>query len=257
MRSWMLAVAVALMTGAAAPMYSQEGGAAPEQKPEEKVEKKEEGKEPAKEEEKDVEKEGEERDETFDQMLAAVLKDIGEVTGKVEATEDDVKALIKHHEPMNKVMRGDAKFTELKSKNMKQAFEYLIKHEGYMAYCKQEGLECELATRKMLRVRTGFMREHLPALLDDLIKSQKAMIEEYKEMLPEEDYKEAVKGLADAEEMFKKAKKELETIPAPTDAEKKLFGANKEALTRVMNDSGSEAEEEGEEEGEDDEGMGG
>jgi hypothetical protein len=251
MRKWMLMVAVLAMV-AAMPLVAQADG---EKKPEEK--KDEQPAEPEKKEDgeaKDDKKEAEGDKDDLDKKLKRVLKGVEELVGKVEVTEDDVKLVLKHHKAAKAVTDKDEKFRKLKDENLKEAFDHLIKSEAYVAWCKKEGLEAEAYTRKALRVRTGYIKLYLPTMLDDAIKQQKDVLEEYKDEIPEADYKKAIAELTKAEEMFKRAKKQLEIIPAPTDAEKKAYEAHKEAIDEMMEND--DAEEEDIEEGEDD-GMGG
>jgi hypothetical protein len=249
MRKWMLMVAALAMV-AAMPLAAQAEG---EKKPEEKKDEK--PAEPEKKEEGEAKEEKEEGNkDDLDKMMRRALKDIADVIGKVEATEEDVKLYIKHDDASDEVTDKDETFQKLKKENYKKAFEHLIKSEPYVAWCKKEGLEAENFTRKSLRVMTGFIKLHMPAMLDDIVKQQKDVLEEYKDELPEADYTAAVAELKKAEAMFARVKKELDVIPAPTDAEKKLYETHKKALTKIMN--GGDDDEEDIDEGEDD-GMGG
>ncbi len=250
MRKWMLMVAALAMV-AAMPLVAQaEGEKKPEEKKEEKpAEPSKEGE--AKEEKKEEKEEGNKDD--LDNKLKRALKGVEELVGKVEVTEDDVKLVLKHHKATKAVTDKDEKFQKLKDENLKEAFDHLMKNEAYVAWCKKEGLEADAFTRKALRIRTGYIKLYLPTIMDDAIKTQKELLEEYKAEIPEADYNKAIAELKKAEEMFKRAKKQLEIIPAPTDAEKKAYEAHKDALDEMMND---DDEEEDMDEGEDD-GMGG
>lgn len=242
---WMLAIAAMFAVAAvAAPLSAQMGGDKEEPKKEE----------PKKEEPKEEPESPEDADK-LSVKLKKTLKGIDEVTGKVEFAEADVKAYLKHFEDLDKMMEGDEKFEALKESNMKEAFDYIIKNEKYLAWAKKNEVDAEAFMRKSLRLRTTFYKLYLPDMLDGIIKKQREMIEGFKDMIPEDEFKKAMSELDAAAEDFKACRKVLETVPGPTDAEKKVIEANKKALDKAFEMEQEEEGSEGGDEGEDEDGM--
>lgn len=189
--------------------------------------------------------------DNFGENLKNMLKDLDQVTGKVEATEDDFKAVIKHKDSLEKVTDANEEFKKAKDKNMKEAFDIAIKDEKYIAWAKENGLEPEAFLRKFLRVLTIGMKHSMgPAFadqqkqFDDLEK----VLEQFKEALGEEEYKKQQAELTHAKEQMKIADEAIKGIPGPTDAEKVLLDKYADQLDMGM--GGSEPGEGGEEGGE-------
>ncbi|MBX3460113.1 MAG: hypothetical protein KF696_09175 [Planctomycetes bacterium] len=232
---WMLVVAAMFAIAAvAAPLSAQMGGKSEE---------------PSKEKEKKEEPENPEDADKLSVQLKKNLKGIEDVTGKVEFTEADLKATLKHHADLDKLFEGDEKFETLKQSNMKEAFDYIVKNEKYVAWAKKNEVDADAFMRKTLRLRTNFYKLYLPDYLDGIIKKQREMMEGFKDMIPEDEYKTAMAELDKAAEDFKACRKILEGVPGPTDAEKKLIEANKKELAKIF--ELEEEEEDGDDEDED------
>jgi hypothetical protein len=253
MWQWMMAGLLLAMVAVSAPLFAQEGE--PEKKPAKSDEAKpaEPAKEGDKKEEGGEKKDGEkEEDNPIATYLKDLLKGLDDVVGKTEFNEEDVKLVLKHHEALDAVLEGDEKFAELKDKNVKEAFDHMIKSEAYLEWCKKEKIEAEPYARKMVRIRMTFSRLYFSDFLDRTVKAAKEQVESDKESIPEEEYKGRLKDIAEFEKQIPGAKKEIEKISAPTDAEKKLLESNKKALMKTV-DWGEDEEDEdkGEDKGED------
>ena len=208
---------------------------------------KEEPKEQPKEEPKAEEEAG------FGAQFEKMVKGLEDVTGKTEATDADVKLFLKHYEAFDKLTEADEKFQEVKDKSFKEGYEYLVKNEKVIAWCKEQGLETEKWLKTFLRIMTIYMKEKLPESFKDTekqLEDARKMIEGAKEELGEEEYKKQIKGLDDANKEVDRLLKALKSIPGPTEAESKLLKDNAKELAKVL-PFGEESEEGGEGEGKD------
>jgi hypothetical protein len=255
MWQWMMAGLLLAMVAVSAPLFAQEGE--PEKKPAKSDESKpaEPAKEGDKKEEGGEKKDGEKEDNPIATYLKDLLKGLDDVVGKTEFNEDDVKLVLKHHEALDAVLEGDEKFAELKDKNVKEAFDHMIKSEAYLEWCKKEKIEAEPYARKMVRIRMTFSRLYFSDFLDRMVKTQKEQVESMKDSIPEEEYKGYMKEIEAFEKQIPGAKKEIEKISAPTDAEKKLLESNKKALMKTVDWGEDEEDEDKGKDGEDGNGM--
>ncbi|MBX3473816.1 MAG: hypothetical protein KF754_05495 [Planctomycetes bacterium] len=233
------------MVGAAPALKAQMGQ--PKEKP--KAEGKEEGKEGEGKEGKEGEGlEGE--DETTAQRFAKLFKDLDQVTGKTEVTEDDVKLVLKHHEEIDGLTKDDAEFDKVKDQSLKAAYEYMLKSDKYKAWAKEKGQDPEKFLKVFMRVFTNAMKMSLEKTFKQLTDSFKEYEDAYKKAkdageMDEEEYKQGMKMLADAKADFENSLKELKKIPGPTEAEAKIFKTHEKELAKMagMDDEEGEAED--------------
>lgn len=198
-------------------------------------------------------------DEGFGAQFEKMVKGLEDVTGKTEATDADVKLFLKHYEAFDKLTEADEKFQEIKDKSFKEGYEYLVKNEKVIAWCKEQGLETEKWLKTFLRVLTTYMKEKLPETFKDSekqLEDARKMIEGAKEELGEEEYKNQIKSLDDAKKEIDRLLKALKSIPGPTEAESKLLKDNAKELAKVLPMGGGEDGEDGED-GEGKDGMDG
>lgn len=190
--------------------------------------------------------------DNFGENLKNMLKDLDQVTGKVEATEDDFKAVIKHKDSLEKVTDANEEFKKAKDKNMKEAFDIAIKDEKYIAWAKENGLEPEAFLRKFLRVLTIGMKHSMGKAFEDgqaQLDEDEKTIEQFKDALGEEEYKKQKESITHAKGQMKIADEAVKGIPGPTDAEKVLLDKYADQLELGMG-GGSEPGSGGEEGGE-------
>jgi hypothetical protein len=189
------------------------------------------------------EKEGEAKEEEKTDY-AALFKDAETVIEKITVSEDDIKSYLKHDASFTKAMKKDAKWNELKKKNLKEAHDHGVKSETYLAWAKENTVDAATWLTKAMRI----MCITFPGLVDEqleAIKTQRAELEKVKGEYSEEEVK-AYSDMLDAQEKDMKAAKEgIAKLPKATDAEAKLIEANKEAIVAAMF-SGDDDEEEGE-----------
>jgi hypothetical protein len=207
---WMLAVLVALSFGAA--LSAQES----------KPEKAPEG------EEKEGEKEGEKaEEEDYLAKLKAQFKDVDKVVGTVTVTDADIKSYEKYEQEFDDFVDSDAKFEELSDKSLKEAFDYAITSEKYLAWAKARSLSAEDWLRKACRIMIFSVRDSLggPGMEEQIksLKEMKTEMEKLKDQLSAEEYKESMdqidKSIAQLEGMRDFGK----SLPAPTEAEAALL----------------------------------
>lgn len=212
----MLAVVAAFGLGVAAPVYAQDA-----EKPA-----KEAGKEEGKKEE--GKKDGEAEDESEIGQLKKQFKDVDKVIAGVTLTQADLDSYEKHEEAFENYMEGDEKFEELADKSIKEAFDYAVKSEKYLAWAKERELNGEEWLRKAVRILVFEIRSDLMDM-DDMVESMKEWKETLKEMkdtMSEEEYKEAVKETDEAIKSFEEMRDFAKSLPAPTEAEAKLLKEN-------------------------------
>lgn len=225
-----------------AQMGQPKGG---EEKPKAGGEEKPEGKEEPKEEPKAEENQADKMEKLF--------KNLDEVTGKTEYTEDDVKNFIKHHDEIKKLTEADAEFKKKSDANLKEAFDYLVKNEKWVAWCKEKGVDADKYLRKHLRIMTTYMKIKFEDIAKNAIENIdgfKKMLEEMKGEMEEADYKKQMEQIDQAKKDVERMNKAIQTSPGPTDAEKKALTAHEEEIGKAM-PMGGEGEEGG-----DDDGMG-
>lgn len=212
----MMAIAAVFALSFAAPLFAQEG------------EKKEEGKR-AEEGKKEVEKEGEEKEGEAEEddltRMKKQFKDVDKVIAGVTLTKEDIESYEKHEDAFDEFVDSDEKFEKLANKNIKEAFDYAIKSEKYLAWAKERELEAETWLRKAVRILTFETRQDL-ADMDETVeemKEWKKTLEDLKDTMTDEEYKEAIKETDDAIKMLEGMSEFAKSLPAPTEAEAKLF----------------------------------
>jgi hypothetical protein len=191
---------------------------------------------PAPEGESEPQKEGEaeEKPQSMSERIRESLKDVAEVTGKTEINEEQLKQIIALKSQLDEAMKDVTEFQAASNRNVKEAFDVLIKSVEYQAWAKKNELEAEPFARRMFRLQSIYVREYLPGALDEAIKYQRRMLEEFKGMLPEDEYKQALERFEEDKAEVARAREELSKIPAPTDAEKKLLAKYNAELADMM-----------------------
>jgi len=190
--------------------------------------------------------------------LAKLFKGLDTITGKTEINEEAMKLVIKHQPGLEKVGKGDAEFKKAKESSFKEAHDYLLKNDKYLAWAKENSLDPADFLKKFLRVFTTHLKGEIETKLKEAIEGipeQEKMLKTYKDSgdITEEEYNKYLKEIADGKADIEKAIKSLATlIPGPTEAEAKLLKDNAAELKKFEKD---EDEEEGGAE-EDDDGMG-
>lgn len=184
------------------------------------------------------------------EQLKKLIKDLDQVTGKVEATEEDFKAVVKHNDAVEKLADANEKVGEAMGRSLKDAFDIIVKDEKYIAWAKENGLEPEAFLRKYFRVLTISMKEGQAAELKEFaefVDGILELLEQTKEALGEEEYKKQVAEYKTKKEAIKSASEALKGIPGPTDAEKALLTKYADQLDLGMGgEEGSEGGSEGE-----------
>lgn len=191
--------------------------------------------------------------------FAKMFKGLGDVTGKVEAAEADFKTFLKNYAEMDKLTEGDEKFQALSNTSLKEAFDYMLKNEKYLAWAKEKGLDGE----KYLRISMRIVTIHIKSSAKDSFKEAEKAIEEgikqiegMKDQMPAEDYKNALAEMEKAKKEMASMLKTIEALPGPTEAEAKLYEANKKEIAKAMGEGEGEEAEDGDK-GEKEDGMGG
>ncbi|MCB9894110.1 MAG: hypothetical protein H6839_06670 [Planctomycetes bacterium] len=252
--SWMLALLAVACMGATAPaLKAQDAGK--EEKPAGEA-KKDAGGEAKEGEDKEGKEEPGEEDPVAN--LKAVFKDVDTVIKDVKLTQEDIDSYLKHNDSFDKAMKEDEKFEELKDKSVKEAFDHAIKSDKFKAWAEKEGVKGEDWLRKAVRIMVLNFKLSVGPGIDEQIKSiedQKAMVESMKEMLSEEEYKEAMDAIEEGVKTLKAMKEIAEGLPTPSEEEKKLIEANREKID-AAGGSDDEDGEDGEEEDDDEEEMG-
>ncbi|MCB9932596.1 MAG: hypothetical protein H6841_04150 [Planctomycetes bacterium] len=226
----MLAVlAMICLSASVATLQAQEKGAegekpAAEKKADEKAEEGKEGEEG---------EEGEEKEEDPVADFEKVFKDVDKVVDSVKVTDEDIQSFLKHNDSFDEAMEKDEKFEELKDKNIKEAFDHAVKSEIYKAWADKNGLKAEDWLRKAVRIMVLNVKVNMgPSMAEqaEMIAEQRKMVEGMKDMLGEEEYKEAIKAIEDGEKTLKGMTKVIDGLPAGTDEEKKLIEKYAEKL---------------------------
>lgn len=241
-------LAVGAMTWFASALPAQEAPATPKEEPKGEEKPKEEPKQPEKKEEDKA------AEEDYGAMFERVFKDLDKVTGKIELSEDDVKLALKHHEGVQKVFKGDKEFKKLQEKNLKEAFDYAVKNEKFLAWAKENSLDGERLVRISLRLMTIALKAQTKEQIKtghETIEASRKQVEDAKADSGEETYKAQVKALDKNKKMLDQMSKAIDGIPGPTEAEAKLVKANEEAVQKMMESDDEDEEKEG------DDGMGG
>jgi hypothetical protein len=216
----------------------------PEKAPEKDGDKKEEPKEGEK-------KDGEKKEE--ESKWVKVFKDLDQVIGKVEATDEDVKQFIKHYPAFDKLTDADEKFQKLTSESMKQAYEHLLKSEKYIAWAKENSLDAEKFLKSGFRIYMMATKALLLDAKEAEIKENKKKIEDMKNELSEEELKGYMEMVESVLKDIAEMRKAMNVVSGPTDAEKKVLETNKTELLKLID--GGDEEDADDDEKED--GMGG
>jgi hypothetical protein len=196
---------------------------------------------------KEEPKKEEKKEELSD--VEKMFKGLDEVTGKIEATDADFKAYIKHGKELETLTEADEKLTKLLEKNMKEGFDALIKHEKYLAFAKSKELDAEKFARATLRVMTTYLKVNTETMLKTEAEKIDAGVKELEKMkmegeLTEEQFKKAMIEVEQSRKQLADVKKALKMIPGPTEAETKLLAANKAELDKLLGESAAEEEDE-------------
>lgn len=238
---------MAIMMFAPALMAQDAPAPAPAPKSEEKPVEKPKEAEKAPEGEKKEEPPKKEEESQFTKLF----KGIEEVTGKVEVTEADIKLFVKHYPEVDKLTETDEKFEKLTDTNLKEAFDYLVKNEKYLAWAKEKGVEAEKFLRLSMRIVTVHMKVGMKDTFkeaDKQIEEGAKQIEAMKDQMPADQYKEAMAEMDKARKEMAAMRKTIDALPGPTEAEAKLLEANKEEINKAM-DSGSDTKDDEKEDG--------
>lgn len=171
-----------------------------------------------------------------------LLKDVDKVISGVNYDEKDMKSFTDHWKSTSNLLEKDEKFNKLKDQNVKEAFDYAVKHEKYVAWAKEKGVDADKFMRKGMRI----FLQHIKIVMGDQSKTlrknlddARAMIEQFKEYMTEEKYKEQIAELDNAAKNLETMENAFKKVPDPTDAEKKLLEANKDTLNELMSKSES------------------
>ena len=226
----------------AAPSMAQEAQPKGEEKPKE---------EPKHVEKKEGEKAGEKESEA-EAKLANVYKDIDQVVGKVEAGEGDFKLFLKHYSAIDKLTKADAKFQELTEKNLKEAFDHLVKAEKFTAWAKENGVEAEKFLKVAMRIYLLTLKTVGLKATEEKLADSKKEIESIKDDMPADEYKQYMAMLDSVSKDIAAMRKAMAVISGPTEAEAKLIEANKAALLKLVAD-----DKEWDSDEDDEDGMGG
>lgn len=179
-----------------------------------------------------------EKDDPTKMDFEALFKDCDKVL-TLNFTADDVKNFKDNWVAGADLLKDDKEFQKLKKKNIKEAFEYVIKAEAYIKWAKEKKLDADAYLRKSLRI----MFQHVKLGTPDMIKTQReALAAERKEKeaakekgdLTAEQLKEYMTQWDAASKMLDNLEKGVALIPAPTDAEKKLLEDNKADIEATM-----------------------
>lgn len=228
---FVLAVLAMVCISASVPtLQAQEKGAEGD-KPAAGEKKADEGKEG---EEAEEGEEGEEGEEDPVENLKQVFKDVDKVIDGVAITEADIEAHLKYNKSFDEAMEKDEKFEELKDKSIKEAYDHAVKSETYKAWAEKNGLKAEDYLRKSIRIMVlNFKLTIGPQMKEqqESLAEQRKMVEGAKEMLGEEEYKEAMKSLDEADKMLKGMVEVADGLPAASDEEKKLIEKYAEKLS--------------------------
>jgi hypothetical protein len=232
---FVLAVLAMVCLGASVPtLQAQEKGAEGDKPAEEKKDDKKKDEEEKGDEEKDDEGDEEEADPV--ENMKKLFKDVDKVIDSVKIAEADIESYLKHSESFDEAMEKDEKFEELKDKSIKDAFDHALKSETYKAWAEKNELKAEDWLRKAIRIMVlNFKVNYGPQIKEQQegLAEQRKMVESMKEMIPAEDYNEAIQGLDEADKMLKGMGDVIEGLPAASDDEKKLIEKHAEALEKA------------------------
>ncbi len=169
-----------------------------------------------------------------------LLKDVDKVISDVNYDENDMKSFKEHWKSTSNLLEKDDKFNKLKDLNVKEAFDYAVKHEKYVAWAKEKGVDADKFMRKGMRI----FLQHIKLVMADQSKTlrknlddARAMVEQFKEYMTEEKYNEQIAELDKAGKNLETMENAFKKVPEPTDAEKKLLEANKDTLNELMSKS--------------------
>ncbi|MBT8068458.1 MAG: hypothetical protein KJO09_14535 [Gammaproteobacteria bacterium] len=183
----------------------------------------------------DVEQATEEALDTLDRMSV----EVNNFVGHVRFDESDVVSLIGLYDEYTELGEDDHESDD------EFDYESVLNDDAYLRWAASHGLEAEDWARKTVRIMMMVYREQVlegAKLMPEQMAEQMAMIEEQREQLGEEVYRQMKQGMEESARYGRAVEKNARSLPKPTAAEQVTLDKYRAELVMLM-----ESEDEDEE----------
>jgi hypothetical protein len=165
--------------------------------------------------------------DSLDQMSVEVNKFVGDV----RFNEGDVTSLIGLWEEYSAFGEDDVESDE------EFDFDEMINDDEYLRWAASHGLEAEDWARKTVRITMMLYREQMleaAKVMPEQMAQQMAMIEEQREQMGEEMYRQIKQGMEDSARYGKAIEENARSLPKPTAGEQVLLDRYRDELMMLM-----------------------
>lgn len=175
----------------------------------------------------DAEQATQEALDSLDQMSVEVNRFVGDV----RFNEGDVTGLIDLWEEYSAFGEDDVESDE------QFDFDEMINDDEYLRWAASHGLEAEDWARKTVRITMMLYREQMleaAKVMPEQMAQQMAMVEEQREQMGEEMYRQIKQGMEDSARYGKAIEENARSLPKPTAAEQVLLDKYRDELMMLM-----------------------